>query len=185
MSVANDLLDRLAEVGAKVEAAGTRLIVRAGPKPVPGELVQRLRDAKAEVLAALAPAGGMPPASEASYRCDPSEAAWWRRHFIVRTIDRKLGGARSHAKAAQLAWGELQDRWHRLHGARVPEWQCAGCGEPIGGLAALPLADGNRVHLDDAHGLDCVLRYGERWRGEAAAGLKALGLDPPAGFEPL
>ena len=24
-----------------------------------------------------------------------------------------------------------------------------------------------------------------RWRGEAVAGLKALGLDPPLGFEPL
>jgi hypothetical protein len=80
-------------------------------------------------------------------------------------------------EAAQLAWGELEIRWHRLHRARAPEWQCCGCGEPIGALAALDLADGNRVHLDK---LDCLFSFGERWRNEAATGLRALGLDPPA-----
>jgi hypothetical protein len=48
----------------------------------------------------------------------------------------------------------------------------------MGGLAALDLADGNRVHLDK---LDCLLSFGERWRGEAANGLRTLGLDPPVG----
>ena len=75
----------------------------------------------------------------------------------------------------------MQVRWHRLHGERVPKWQCAGCGEPVGGLATLDLADGNRVHLNK---LDCLLSYGERWRSEAAAGLEALGLDPPPGSAP-
>jgi hypothetical protein len=46
----------------------------------------------------------------------------------------------------------------------------------------MTLADGNRVHVDK---VDCVLRFGARWRAEATAGLKALGLDPPDGFEPL
>jgi hypothetical protein len=41
--------------------------------------------------------------------------------------------------------------------------------------------DGNRVHLDDAHGLDCVIRYGERWRGAATRALVAMGLRPPEG----
>jgi len=45
------------------------------------------------------------------------------------------------------------------------------------GQQALDLSDGNRVHLDK---LDCLLRFGERWRSEAAAGLRELGLDPPA-----
>jgi hypothetical protein len=31
--------------------------------------------------------------------------------------------------------------------------QCAGGGEAIGGLRALHCGDGNRTHLDDAHGL--------------------------------
>jgi hypothetical protein len=51
------------------------------------------------------------------------------------------------------------------------------------GEAALDLADGTRVHLDEAHRLDCLLAFGERWRGEAVAGLRALGLDPPPSIE--
>jgi hypothetical protein len=52
----------------------------------------------------------------------------------------------------------------------------------IGGLPALDLADGNRVHLDR---LDCAIAFGERWRGEAVVGLRALGLDLPPDFELL
>ena len=84
-------------------------------------------------------------------------------------------------EAVGLAWGEMQVRWHRLHGKRVPVWQCAGCGEPIGGYAVLMLADGNRAHLDK---LDCLLSFGQRWRCEATAALQALGLDPPADCNP-
>jgi hypothetical protein len=86
------------------------------------------------------------------------------------------------AEAARLAWGELLSRWHGLQGARAPEWQCAGCGAPMGGFAALDLADGNRVHINK---LDCLLAFGEHWRNGATAGLRALGLDPPADDAPL
>jgi hypothetical protein len=57
-------------------------------------------------------------------------------------------------EAGGLAWGELEERWHKLRGARASEWQCAGCGEPIGGRAARRLADHNRLHL--AGSLDCL-----------------------------
>jgi hypothetical protein len=53
MSAAGDLLNCLAEIGASVEPAFDNLIVRAGAKPVPGELVRRLREAKAEVIASM------------------------------------------------------------------------------------------------------------------------------------
>ena len=75
----------------------------------------------------------------------------------------------------------MQVRWHLVHGVRLPQWQCAGCGKPIGGLAALDLVCGNRVHLET---LDCLFSFGERWRAEATAGLRALGLDPPAKCDP-
>ena len=71
------------------------------------------------------------------------------------------------------------------YGERAPHWQCAGCREPIGGLQALDLADGSCVHLDGTHGLSCLLSFGKRWRREAAAGLRALGLYPPVDFELL
>ena len=161
MNSAEKLIDRLVEVGAKVEAANGRLVVRAGARPVPGELVRLLREAKAEVLATLSP-------------------GWWRRQFVVRTIDHELGGARSHDDAARLAWVELECRWHMQRGERLPDWQCAGCGEFIGGIETLTLGDGNRAHLVT---LDCLLRYGARWRAEATTGLRALGLDPPPDCE--
>ena len=128
-----------------------------GPKQAE-PVVRLLAEHKSELLAALAETTGWP----ARHR---EALAYW-------------GALNPAAEAARLAWGEMQWRWHRLYGERAPKWQCAGCGEPIGGLAALDLADGNRVHLDT---LDCLLSFGERWRSEAAVGLRTLGLHPPAG----
>lgn len=181
MTAAREVLDRLTEIGATVKPAGDRLVVRAGPQPVPGELVQRLREAKAEILAALAPDGRTTGAAEAFCRCDPGEAAWWRRHFIIRAIDCGVGVARSRAEAKRLAWAELQNRWHRLHGERVPRDLCAGCRRLLGGAEALDLIDGNRVHIAD--GYDCLIRHGERWRGMATAALLSMGLAQPAESE--
>ena len=131
-----------------------------GPKQAE-PVVRLLAEHKSELLAALAETTGWP----ARHR---EALAYW-------------GALNPAAEAARLAWGEMQWRWHRLHGERAAEWQCAGCGEPIGGLATLDLADGNRVHLD---GLDCLLSFGQRWRCEATAALHALGLDPPADCNP-
>src|ERR1051325_11318360 len=106
MSGAEELIDSLVEVGAKLDAENGRLIVRAGARPIPGELVRRLRGAKAEVLAVLAPK-----------RIDAAvaNAEGWRRQFAIRTMDRELSGTRAFPEAARLAWGELECRWHRLH----------------------------------------------------------------------
>jgi hypothetical protein len=123
MSAANDILDRLAEIGAKIEAAGNRLIVRAGPKSVPSELVQRLRDAKAEVIAIL------------------DEAAQWQARYREAVV--RWGALHPPAEAAGLAWGEMENRWHRQFGERAPPDLCAGCRRPIGGVEALAMIDGN------------------------------------------
>jgi hypothetical protein len=151
------LLDRAREAGLAVASDGRKLIVRGPKKAEP--MVRLLAANKTEILAAVAQA--------TSWRARHCEAlAHWS---TLRPMD----------EAAELAWGELEDRWHRLHGTRTPRWQCAGCRQPIGGLSSLELADGNRVHFDAAYGLDCLLAFGERWRAEATAGLRALGLDPP------
>ena len=82
-------------------------------------------------------------------------------------------------EAARLAWGELEDRWHKLHGVQVPASRCAGCGGAIaGGTPIFDMGDGNQVHFDS---LDCLIRYGQRWRGTATRALVAMGLQPPAG----
>jgi hypothetical protein len=135
------------------------MIELAAARPLPPALVARIREAKAALLAILAEAAG----------------DWRSRHREALVYWAALHPA---DEAEKIAWGEMQWRWHRLHGARASEWRCAGCGEPIGGFASLTLGDGNRVHLDR---LNCLLLFGERWRCEASAGLQALGLDPPLG----
>jgi hypothetical protein len=170
------LLRRARDAGLAVQVEGDKLVIR-GPKRA--ELVARLLiDHKPEVMAALVPAD--PPAPEAG-ESDP-DPAWWRRQCLVRAINWELSGARPESRARGIAWGELLNEWHKRHGRRWPASQCAGCGRPLGGLAALNLGDSNRVHLDK---LDCLLAFGKRWRSEAAAGLRTLGLDPPPGFELL
>jgi len=183
MSATRELLDRFAEIGATVRPAGRdQLIVRAGANPVPAELVQRLRQAKTEVLAALAPTGHAPEKLNRS----ASASSWWRHYLIIRTIDRELVGYRPHREAERLAFGDMILEWHRRHGGRPNPHRCAGCGDELPEFSGLVVdRDGVRVHFDAARRDDCIIAYGQKWRGAAVAALQALGLDPPAGFEPL
>jgi hypothetical protein len=166
------LLERAQEAGLVVRAVGEKLIIR-GPRRA--ESVARLLiEHKPKVLAAL----GSRRSCHEHVINGIERPAGWRARYAARSFHWLLDGSRSWQEAERVAWGELQCDWHWLHRARVPEWQCAGCGEPIGGLPALCLSDGNRVHLDQ---LDCLIRYGARWRAAATSGLAALGLQPPAG----
>jgi hypothetical protein len=110
------------------------------------------------------------------------DPAYWRDLFEERAAIRQFDGGYSRPEAERLGWGELQNRWHMTHGERVPRDLCAGCRRPIGGADALDLIDGNRVH--DAAGHDCLIRWGEHWRGAATHALAAMGLPPPAGGVP-
>lgn len=181
MTTAREVLNRLAEIGATVLPAGDdRLIVRAGSNPVPAELVQRLRAAKTEVLAALAPARHPPESPDRG----SSERAWWRRHFIIRTIARELGGYRSRRDAELLAFADMILKWHRMYGARPDPRRCAGCDDELPDFAGIVVDRGGvRVHFDTARRDGCIIAYGQRWRGAAVFGLQAFGLDPPQGFE--
>jgi len=149
------LLQQAREAGLAVKAEADKLVIR-GPKcaePVALLLIE----SKPKVLAALGEAG-----------------AWQARH---REALAHWGVLHPANEAAQLAWREMQVRWHFLHGQRVPEWQCAGCGERIGGQRALDLGRGARVHFET---LNCLRRYGDRWRRDATEWLFAMGLKPPA-----
>src|SRR5262249_55848937 len=161
------LLRRAQDVGLHVEIAGDKLLVR-GPKRAEC-VVKLLAEHKTEVLAALAPI-------DLDQSAEMAEARLWRGRFAGLAFAWSRGGDRDWDAARRLAWGDLQNEWHRLYGERWPTWQCAGCDAPIGGLEALSLPDGNRVHLNP---IDCLIRFGRRWRGAADEALVVLGLEPP------
>jgi hypothetical protein len=104
----------------------------------------------------------------------------WFRWHAARVRRWTTMPSHSIAEAAAIAWGEAENAWHRRHGATWQQSSCAGCEGLISGRACIVLADGVRVHLDDACGTDCLTADGARWRGVATAGLIALVLSPPA-----
>ena len=154
------LLRRAQEVGLRVEPMGDKLLVR-GPKRAEA-VVKLLAEHKAEVLAALSPSF--------------VDASWWRERFAAKAVQWSVGD-RDWDAAKRLAWGDLENEWHDQHGKRWPSWQCAGCDAPIGGSQALNLPDGNRVHFEP---IDCLIRFGKRWRGARARHLSRLGSNHPA-----
>jgi hypothetical protein len=160
------LLRRARDAGLNVAAEGDKLVIR-GPKRA--ERVARLLiEHKPEVLATLVPA--------------QRAAQQWRHRYAARISHWFLRGQRRWQEAEALAYNELLNEWHMLHGRRWPQCQCAGCDEPIADRAALLLGDGNVVHFED---VDCLLSHGERWRRAAIAGLHTVGLDPPKAFGPI
>ena len=166
------LLRRAQEVGLRVEPIGDKLLVR-GPKRAEA-VVELLAAHKAEVLAALAPASTS-KCTDQDAAVAGTEARRWRDRLATRIVD-WFHGDRGWEEARRLAWGDLENEWHELHGWRWPSWQCAGCNAPLGGSQALNLPDGNRVHFEP---IDCLIRFGKRWRGDASEALVALGLEPP------
>jgi hypothetical protein len=156
MALAEDLIEAVRAAGGVIRRDGDMIELTA-PLPLPADLVARIREAKSALLSRLT--------ESSDWRARHSEAlAYW-------------GTLHPAEEASQIAWSELLGAWHKRHGRRWPAWQCAGCDQAIGGLAALTVADGNRVHLDK---FDCLLSFGGRWRRNATAGLQALGLEPPA-----
>jgi hypothetical protein len=114
-----------------------------------------------------------------------ADPAWWHDFFEERAAIREIDGGRSREDAERLAFDDVILKWHHHHGAHSDPRRCAGCGVKLVGEADLVLSDGARVHLDAARGVNCVITYGQKWRGAAVAALRALGLDPPKGFSLL
>jgi hypothetical protein len=167
------LLHRAQEVGLRIETMGDTLLVR-GPKRAEA-VVKLLSEHKAEVLAALAPASRS-KCTDLDAAVAGTEARRWRDRLATRIVD-WFHGDRGWEEARRLAWGDVENEWHELHGRRWPSWQCAGCNAPIGGSQALNLPDGNRVHFEP---IDCLIRFGKRWRGDASEALIAFGLGAPS-----
>jgi hypothetical protein len=158
------------EAGLTITAEGGTLIVR-GPKCA-APVVRQLADVKADVLAALA-------------RSEQSDIARWYDRFAARIAHRSLNGQRSWREAERLAFGDMILEWHRRHGARPDPRSCAACGHELPDGSGIVLDHGGlRVHFDAVRRDDCIIAYGQKWRGAAIAALQKLGINPPEGFEP-
>jgi hypothetical protein len=103
-----------------------------------------------------------------------SEPTDWEDWFRTETA-RRVPALGADA-ANRRVWGIALTLWHGLHGEQSDPRCCAGCGRPVGQGFRLP--DGAAIH-DDTRFTDCLIRYGQRWRGRATAGLSALGLREP------
>jgi hypothetical protein len=152
-----DLLASIGQAGGTIRRYGDKIEL-AAPAPLAPELIARIRAAKPALLAMLD---------------NPSD--WQRRYREALAYWKSLHPS---DEAAALAWGEMQNRWHRLHGERFPVGRCAGCGRALRNLLALEVDRGTQVHVDD---LACLISYGDLWRSAANRGLVGLGLTPPAG----
>ena len=101
MNAARELLSDLAVIGATVESAGDRLILRAGPTAIPARLVNRVREAKADLIATLAHQEASEQDSSGKSRCQ----------FKCRTVD------------------ACMVKWLNQHPAPSASGRCAWCGE--------------------------------------------------------
>jgi hypothetical protein len=164
------------EARTRIETFGGLYTMRhsSGPPPIVSQSVKSVTAPPERPAASAKEVEAQPEIDEES-GVDPAS---WRDLFEERAAIRQFDGGCSRADAERLAWGELQTRWLMTHGERVPRHLCAGCRRPVGDADALDLIDGNRVH--DAAGHDCLIRWGERWRGAATRALVAMGLPLPA-----
>jgi hypothetical protein len=101
----------------------------------------------------------------------------WRRWFNL-VLQHKGELGHPPAFAARLAYGEALTVWHLQSGAKPDPRCCAGCGCPVA-HPVHTLPDGALVCPTDA----CLIAHGEKWRAVAAAGLAALGIAPPEGWQ--
>jgi hypothetical protein len=116
-----------------------------------------------------------PPGEQRSGSWD---AADWRAEYDERAAIYEFDGHQTRAEAERMAWNAVASRWYRECGERTPPNLCAGCGEPISGVAhVLLLPHDERAHSDE--GYACIVAYGRRWKSAAADALSSFGIPAP------
>jgi hypothetical protein len=76
-------------------------------------------------------------------------------------------------------WAEAESAWYLRHHPPPDPDRCAGCGEWLLDGPGMRFDDGTVVHFGNPARLDCLILYGEAWRGAASAALVKLGLRKP------
>jgi hypothetical protein len=152
MSTARDLLTDLAGIGARIEPAGERIILRAGPTAIPAALVRRVREAKADLLATLAVSTA------------PT---------VVRgNEDGEDGRNSSLHQAKDQAFGSLIVEWLNQHPAPSVPGLCACCGRPDSPSAVI-VPFGTEPGTHTWLHAECWPAWHEARRADAIATLRA------------
>ena len=143
MNAARQLLDDLAVIGATVEPAGDRLILRAGPTAISAALVNRVREAKADLIATLRGSkhGQQKPA---------------------KSPDRQFPHPTSEARVVE---------WLNEHPTPSPPGRCAWCGTTES-LGAVVLPFGTEPGTHTWLHAECWPAWHQARRAEAAAALR-------------
>jgi hypothetical protein len=154
MSTARDLLADLAGIGARIEPAGKRIILRAGPTAIPAALVRRVREAKADLLATLAVSAA------------PT---------VVRGAeDGEHGRNSSLHQAKDQVFGSLIVEWLNQHSGRSVPGRCACCGRPDS-PSAVVVPFGTEPGTHTWLHAECWPAWHEARRADAIAALRATG----------
>jgi hypothetical protein len=154
MSTARDLLADLAGIGARVEPSGEWVILRAGATAIPADLVRRVREAKADLLATLA-------VSTAPTVVRGDEAG-------------EQGRNSSLHQAKDQAFGSLIVEWLNENPAPSVPGRCACCGKPdSSGAVVVPFGTEPGTHTW-LHA-ECWPAWHEARRAEAIVALRAPG----------
>ena len=141
MSAARDLLADLAGIGATIQPAGDRLVLRAGRTAIPAALVGRVRAAKADLLATLTRGANRPTPlddDEKEYDRKPPCDGMRDRTIKSRIVEwlnkhpnpsvpgrcRWCGGTKSPS-AVVLPFGTEPGTHAWLHSECWPEWHRA------------------------------------------------------------
>jgi hypothetical protein len=117
MSVANKLLDELAQLGATIELSGTQLILRAGTTAIPSELVRRVRTAKSELITLLP--------VQASERPTEDRIVEWLNQYPAPSFAGQCAwcSGRESEDAIVLPFGTEPGTHTWLHPGCWPAWQ--------------------------------------------------------------
>jgi len=143
MNAARQLLNDLAVIGATLEPAGDRLILRAGPTAIPAALVNRVREAKADLIAMLRGPKRVQHANESPDRNFPHQTSEarvveWLNEYPAPSPPGRCAwcGTTESPGAVVLPFGTELGTHTWLHAECWPAWHQARRADAIAALNA-------------------------------------------------
>jgi hypothetical protein len=149
MTVARNLLEDLAVIGATIKPAGDRLILRAGRTAIPAELVSRIRAAKTDLLTTLSRGADRPGGEDARSQdrrtsthsaFEPQISKWLNQHPAPsRPGHCAWCGRWGSPSTVVLPFGTEPETHTWLHSECWPDWHRARMAEATKALALKPV----------------------------------------------